>query len=48
MAHTHSVTAAGSIGNHTLTIAEIPSHTHQNTHTVGGYSGWGSGTTTWS
>ena len=46
--HTHNVTTAGSVGNHTLTIAEMPSHTHQNTHTVGGYSGWGNGTTTWS
>lgn len=26
--HTHSVTPTGSVGNHTLTIAEIPSHTH--------------------
>jgi hypothetical protein len=28
MAHTHSVTAAGSVGSHTLTVAEMPSHGH--------------------
>lgn len=26
--HTHSVTASGTVGSHTLTINEIPSHTH--------------------
>lgn len=28
MAHTHSVTASGTVGNTTLTIAQIPAHNH--------------------
>jgi len=36
MAHTHSVTAAGTVGNHTLTVAEMPAHEHPMYYTWSG------------
>ena len=40
LSHTHSVTAAGTVGNTTLNVNQIPAHSHSVNVMATGYSGW--------